>query len=83
MKEKIEQQLKIVEHKSEAIAAQNFEYAVENVSHFMLINNNNVCVSYLGRVEKTTQQQHWDKKETWQRDQPTERWQPVVSKQQE
>ena len=38
MKEKFEQQLKIVEHKSEAIEAENFEYAVENVSQFMPIN---------------------------------------------
>ena len=38
MKEKFEQQMEMMENKSEAIRAQNFEYAVENVSHFLLIN---------------------------------------------
>ena len=38
MKETFEQQMKMIENKSEAIGAQNFEYAVENVSHFLLIN---------------------------------------------
>ena len=38
MKEKFEQQMKMIENKSEDIGAKNFVYAVENVSHFLLIN---------------------------------------------
>ena len=47
MKEKFKQQINIIENKSELIAAQNFEFAVENVSPFMLINPEIMFVSLI------------------------------------
>ena len=44
MKEKFEQQIKIIENKSELIAAKNFEHAVENVGTILMINPEIICL---------------------------------------
>ena len=44
MKEKFEQQIQIIENKSELIAAKSFEHAVENVGTILMINPEIICL---------------------------------------